>query len=160
MGFSRQEYWSGLPFPSPVDHILSELSTMTRPSYTGLGNRLLEGTDRTLCAPGPRRNEQWPPRDWSRLACECSGVSGRGMCQRWPDAELGALSVAVCVWDLLKEVAIIFVTSTIVWPQVNNWEGTQSRPSTENWIKELLSMAPSIRTRHSFPLSQSLRKLP
>ena len=29
MGFSRQEYWSGLPFPSPVVHILSELSTMT-----------------------------------------------------------------------------------------------------------------------------------
>ena len=23
MGFSRQEYWSGLPFPSPMDHILS-----------------------------------------------------------------------------------------------------------------------------------------
>ena len=29
MGFSRQECWSGLPFPSPVDHILSDLSTMT-----------------------------------------------------------------------------------------------------------------------------------
>ena len=29
MRFSRQEYWSGLPFPSPVDHILSELSNMT-----------------------------------------------------------------------------------------------------------------------------------
>ena len=29
MGFSRQEYWSGLPFPSPVDHILSALSTTT-----------------------------------------------------------------------------------------------------------------------------------
>ena len=27
MGFSRQEYGSGLPFPFPVDHILSELST-------------------------------------------------------------------------------------------------------------------------------------
>ena len=27
MGFSRQEYWSGLPFPSPVDHALSDLST-------------------------------------------------------------------------------------------------------------------------------------
>ena len=26
MGFSRQEYWSGLPFPSPVDHILCEES--------------------------------------------------------------------------------------------------------------------------------------
>ena len=24
MGFSRQEYWSGLPFPSPVDHVLSD----------------------------------------------------------------------------------------------------------------------------------------
>ena len=33
MGFSRQEYWRGLPFPSPVDHILSDLSTMTRPSW-------------------------------------------------------------------------------------------------------------------------------
>ena len=33
MGFSRQEYWSGLPVPSPVDHVLSELSTMTRPSW-------------------------------------------------------------------------------------------------------------------------------
>ena len=28
MGFSRQEYWSGLPFPSPVDDILSDLSTI------------------------------------------------------------------------------------------------------------------------------------
>ena len=36
MGFSRQEYWSGLPFPSPVDHILSELSTMTHPSCVAL----------------------------------------------------------------------------------------------------------------------------
>ena len=33
MGFSRQEYWSGLPFPSPVDHILSALSTMVHPSW-------------------------------------------------------------------------------------------------------------------------------
>ena len=32
IGFSRQEYWSGLPFPSPVDHILSDLSAMTHPS--------------------------------------------------------------------------------------------------------------------------------
>ena len=33
MGFSRQEYWSGLPITSPVDHILSDLSTMTRPYW-------------------------------------------------------------------------------------------------------------------------------
>ena len=38
MGFSRQEYWSGLPFPSPVDHILSDLSTTTHlsPTWHGL----------------------------------------------------------------------------------------------------------------------------
>ena len=35
-GFSRQEYWSGLPFLSPVDHILSELSTMTHLSWVAL----------------------------------------------------------------------------------------------------------------------------
>ena len=33
--------------------------------------------------------------------------------QEWP-----ALSAAVCAWDLSKEVAIIFITSTIVWPQI------------------------------------------
>ena len=29
IGFSRKEYWSGLPFPSPAGYILSELSSMT-----------------------------------------------------------------------------------------------------------------------------------
>ena len=41
-------------------------------------------------------------------------------------------------------------------PQVNSREGTQLHPSIENWIKNLLSMALPIRTRPSFPLSQSL----
>ena len=36
MGFSKQEYWSGLPFPSPVDHVLSELFTMTCSSWVAL----------------------------------------------------------------------------------------------------------------------------
>ena len=36
IGFSRQEYWSGLSFPSPVDHSLSELSTMTHLSWVAL----------------------------------------------------------------------------------------------------------------------------
>ena len=36
MGFSSEEYWSGLPFLSPVDHFLSELSTMTHPSWVAL----------------------------------------------------------------------------------------------------------------------------
>ena len=36
MGLSRQEYWSGLPFPSPMDHILSEFFTVTHPSPVAL----------------------------------------------------------------------------------------------------------------------------
>ena len=36
MGFSRQEYWNGLPFPSPVDRVLSELSTITHLSWVAL----------------------------------------------------------------------------------------------------------------------------
>ena len=33
----------------------------------------------------------------------------------------------------------------------NNREGTQPCPSAENWIKDLLSMAPPIRTRPRLP---------
>ena len=33
----------------------------------------------------------------------------------------------------------------------NNREGTQPQPSTENWIKDLLSVSPPIRTRPRFP---------
>ena len=69
--------------------------------------------------------------------------AGRGLRQ--------TLSAAVHARDLVKEVALIFITSTTVWPQVNSREGTQIHPSTENWIKDLLSMAPPIRTRPSFP---------
>ena len=36
MGFSRQEYWSDLPFPSPVDYVLSARSTMTHLSWVAL----------------------------------------------------------------------------------------------------------------------------
>ena len=86
MGFSRQEYWSGLPFPSPGD----------------------------LPDPG---------------------------------IELGSLAF---------QVIIIFITSTIVGLQVQQQGGNTALPSTENWIKDLLNTAPPIRTRPSFPLSQSL----
>ena len=41
-------------------------------TFTGLGNRLLEGTNQTLCAPGPRRKEQWPHK---RLSQTCLWVS-------------------------------------------------------------------------------------
>ena len=105
--------------------------------------------------PGERR-VNYPIRDLPRLACECPGVYKGGMGWQWPASESGALSVAMPPGNLLREVTIIFITSTIVWPQVNRREGTQLHPSTENWIKYLLSVAPPIRRRPSYPFSQSI----
>ena len=36
MGYLSQEYWIGLLFPPPVDHVLSELFTMIHPSWVAL----------------------------------------------------------------------------------------------------------------------------
>ena len=41
MGFSGQKYWSGLQFPPAVDHVLSELFTVTRPSQVALHGMLI-----------------------------------------------------------------------------------------------------------------------
>ena len=54
MGFSRQEYWSGLPFPSPADHILSDLSTMTRLSWVAPHGMAQLHWVRQDCGPGIR----------------------------------------------------------------------------------------------------------
>ena len=45
-GVSRQEHWSGLPFPSPVGHILSELSTMTCLSWVTIHGMAHSFTDK------------------------------------------------------------------------------------------------------------------
>ena len=54
----------------------------------------------------------------------------------------------------------IFQARILEWVAIsfsrNIREGTQSHSLTDNWIKDLLSMAPHIRARLSFPLSQSL----
>ena len=67
-------------------------------------------------------------RDRPRLACECPGVSRGGMGRQWPAAGSGALSAAMRVWDLLKEITIIFITSTVVWPQVKQQGGNTVLP--------------------------------
>ena len=86
-----------------VDHVLSELSTITRWSWValrGMAHSFIE-LDKTVV-------------HVIRFASECPGISSRGMGWWWPAAGLGALNVAVHAWNLLKEVAIIFITSTIV----------------------------------------------
>ena len=68
---------------------------------------MLRGLKQTLCAAGPRV----PAETETEL---CLSVSGGGVGQRWPAAGLGALSVVIHAWNLLREVTIIFITSTIV----------------------------------------------
>ena len=43
----------------------------------------------------------------------------------------GSKGGSACM-GLLKEVTIIFITSTIVWLHINSKEGTQLLPSAEN----------------------------
>ena len=76
--------------------------------------------------PGERSSD--PTRDRPILAYEYPGIASRGMDWWWPAAGLGALSVAMHAGDLLKEVAIIFMTSTIVWPQVKQQGGNTALP--------------------------------
>ena len=95
--------------------------------------------------PGERSSD--PTRDWARLAHEYPEVSGGGMGQRWPAAGSGALSA--CMGPFEGGRGYLHYLHHVVWS--NNREGTQTHPSTENWIKDLLSMAPPIRTRPSFP---------
>ena len=43
-------------------------------------------------------------------------------------AGLGALHTAVPGWDLLKEITIIFITSTVDWTQVKQQGGNIASP--------------------------------
>ena len=134
---------------SPIAH---HRATRT---YTGLGKQTLGGHKQNLVHTRTQEKRAMTPQETDPdLPVKCPGVSGGGLGQWWPAAGLGALSAAVCAGDILK--AVPFITSTIVWPQVNSMGGIQLLPSTGNWIKNLLSMAPPIRTRPNFPLSQSL----
>ena len=69
----------------------------------------------------------------------------------WPAAGLGELSTAVRARDLLKEATIIFISSTIVCPQVKYQGGNKPHPSIDNCIKDLLSMALPQQNKTQFP---------
>ena len=121
---SPQEIWFCMPMGF-------DGRTATRQGETE--TPLSEGMNKTLCAPGTRRKEQRPHR---RPAWVCLGVSGEGAGWCWPAAGFGHITVHA--WDLLREVTIIFITSTLVWPQVNSRKGTPLHPSTETGVTFLL----------------------
>ena len=59
----------------------------------------------------PQENDPDLPMSVEKSLMEV--LVGSGLMQGW-----GTLRVVVCAWDLLKEVTIIFITYTIIWPQV------------------------------------------
>ena len=63
--FLRQEYWSGLPFPSPVDHVLSELFTMTHLSWVALHDMAHIFTELRKPLLAQQGCDPW--RGWKRL---------------------------------------------------------------------------------------------
>ena len=99
------------------------LLTIDLPDLThDWGNRLWGwgwgGTNGTLCSRRPRRKKQWPHKRLTQIYPWVSRSLWWGVGRWWPVAGLGTLSIAVHAWDLLKEVPITFITSTIVLPQV------------------------------------------
>ena len=68
------------------------------------GNRLLEGTNKTLCTQDPGERSSDPHERLTQTCRECPGAFNRSVGQLWPAAGLGALSAAVRVQDLLKEI--------------------------------------------------------
>ena len=117
------------------------------------GNRLLEGTNKTLYAQDPGERSSDPTRDWARLAWVFRSLRWRRgsivACWGVRDAEYNSPGSHRVCWhtsfwgrSLLPPLPL---------PQFglrpNYREGTQPHPSRENWIKDLLSLALSIRAR-------------
>ena len=82
------EYSGLISFRIDWFDLLAVQVTLMSPTPQDWRNRLREGTNKTLCSPGPTR-------DWTRRACECPGVSGRGVGQQWQAAGPGALNTTV-----------------------------------------------------------------
>ena len=86
------------------------------------GNKLLEGTNRTLCAPGSRRKEQWFHNHWVGETDPDLPVSVQeSLAEAWVGG--GLLQgrghwVQKCMHRTFWRRSIIFITSIIVWPQI------------------------------------------
>ena len=115
------------------------------------GNRLLEGRNKTLCTPGSRRKEQWPHKRQPNLPVSVQ----ESLVEVWVNGNLlwGQRHWIQQSWH--KSLWRRLPWSPLPLPQFglrpNYREVTQPHPPTENWIKDLLSMALPIRTRPRFP---------
>ena len=100
---------------------------------TGLGKQTLGGHKQSLVRTRTQEKgavtpqETHPDLPVSVQESPAEAQAGGGLLQ------VGARSAAVPAWDLLKDVAIILITSAMVWPQVKQQGGnTALCVSTEN----------------------------
>ena len=77
VGFSRHIYWSGWPFPPPVDHALSELSAMICPSWMVLHSMAHSFSE--LCKPLCHNKAVIHEGGSSRPQCPHSLVSNKNV---------------------------------------------------------------------------------
>ena len=131
----------------------------------GLGKqRLLEGIKKP-CVPqdtGERSND--PTRDWARLPCESSGVSGWGVGWEWPPARSGTLTQQS--WELWHAGISPFVgghhNPTIVWSQAKLWWGNTA-PSISRKLDQRFTehgLAHQSKTQFSQQPVSPIKKLP
>ena len=78
------------------------------------------------------------------------------MVWQWPAAGLEALRSAMHAGDLLKEVTVIFITSTIVWSQVKQQVGNTALPAHQQKIGLKIYWAWSCPSEQDPVSSQSL----
>ena len=90
-------------------------------TYTGLGKQTLGGHKQNLVCTRTQEKGVVTPQDTDPDFLVSVQESPA---EAWVGGDLlqghgtECSSAAVCAWDLLKEVTIIFITSTIVWSQV------------------------------------------
>ena len=79
MGFSRQEYWSGLPFPSPVGHILNSMKRQKDRTLKDELPRLVGAQYATgdQWRTNSRKNEEMEPKQKQHPAVDVTGDGSR-----------------------------------------------------------------------------------
>ena len=98
---------------------------------TGLGKH----SWRAQTKPCAHQEPEERSRDQVRLACECPGVSGRGMGQPWPAVRSGALNTTVlgaaACWhrSFWRRLPLPSPPLTLLWPQAKLQGGNTALPN-------------------------------
>ena len=92
------------------------------------GKQTLGGHKQNLVCPRTQEKGAVTPQETNPDMPVSPGVSRGGVGRQWPASWLETLSAATHAPDLLKEVTIVFMTSTIVWPQVKEQGGNTAPP--------------------------------